>query len=126
MKPNLECFLKDLALDQLMRTPLGAQLQQGIYIFEKVQDHYFAVAEKQDEMGMTGIKVVTILTFSILRKIAGGKKPSELNKDDWKDIAADVSQYAILTDDQQYSVFIFNLYESYIRHSVQQIETKFR
>ena len=39
-----------------------------------------------------------------------------------KDIAADVSQYAVLADDQQYSVFIFNLYESYIRHSVQQIE----
>ena len=71
---------------------------------------------------MTGIKVVTILTFSILRKIASGKKTSELNKDDWKDIAADVSQYAVLADDQQYSVFIFNLYESYIRHSVQQIE----
>ena len=105
-----------------MKSPLGDQLQYAMRIFDKVQAHYFALAEKQDEMGMTGIKVVTILTFSILRKIASGKKPSELNKDDWKDIAADVSQYAVLADDQQYSVFIFNLYESYIRHSVQQIE----
>ena len=105
-----------------MKSPLGDQLQHAMHIFDKVQAHYFALAEKQDEMGMTGIKVVTILTFSILRKIASGKNPSELNKDDWKDIAADVSKYAVLADDQQYSVFIFNLYESYIRHSVQQIE----
>ena len=105
-----------------MKSPLGDQLQQAMYIFDKVQAHYFALAEKQDEGGMTGIKVVTILTFSILRKVACGKKPSELNKDDWKDIAADVSQYAVLADDQQYSVFIFNLYESYIRNSVTQIE----
>ena len=122
MEQNLEQLLKDLALEQLMKSPLGEQLQQAIHIFDKVQDHYFALAEKQDEMGMTGIKVVTILTFSILRKIASGKKPSELNKDDWKDIAADVSQYAVLTDDQQYSVLVFNLYESYIRNSVIQIE----
>ena len=122
MEQNLEKLLKDLALEQLMKSPLGDQLQHAMHIFDKVQAHYFALAEKQDEMGMTGIKVVTILTFSILRKIASGKKPSELNKDDWKDIAADVSRYAVLADDQQYSVFIFNLYESYIRHSVQQIE----
>ena len=122
MEQNLEKLLKDLALGQLMKTPLGMQLQRGIYIFEKVQDHYVALTEKQDEMGMTGIKAVTILTFSILRKIASGKNPSELDKDDWKDVAANVSECAVLADDQQYSVFIFNLYERYIRHSVMQIE----
>lgn len=122
MEQNLEKLLKDLALEQLMKSPLGDQLQHAMHILDKVQAHYFALAEKQDEMGMTGIKVVTILTFSILRKIACGKKPSELDQDDWKDIAADVSQYAVLADDQQYSVFIFKLYESYIRNSVMQIE----
>lgn len=122
MEQNLEQLLKDLALDQLMKSPLGEQFQQAMHIFDKVQSHYVALAEKQDEMGMTGVKVVTILTFSILRKIASGKMPSELNKDDWKDIAADISQYVVLADDQQYSVFIFNLYESYIRNSVMQIE----
>ena len=122
MEQKLEQLLKEFALEQLMKSPLGEQLQQAMHIFDKVQSYYIALAEKQDEMGMTGMKVVTILTFSILRKIASGKKPSELSKDDWKDIAADVSQYAVLADDQQYSVFIFNLYESYIRHSVMQIE----
>ena len=106
MEQKLEQLLKEFALEQLLKSPIGEQFQQAMHIFDKVQSHYIALAEKQDEMGMTGMKVVTILTFSILRKIASGKKPSELSKDDWKDIAADVSQYAVLADDQQYSVFI--------------------
>lgn len=122
MEQNLEKLLKDLALDQLMKSPLGEQLQQAMYIFDKVQTHYFALAEKQDEMGMTGVKAVTVLTFAILRKIAEGKFPSQLDGQDWKEIAAAVDQYAVLADDQQHSVFIFSLYERYIRHSVMQIE----
>ena len=122
MEQNLENLLKDLALEQLMKSPLGDQIQHAMHIFDKVQAHYFALTEKQDEMGMTGIKAVTVLTFAILRKIADGKLPSQLDGQDWKEIAAVVDQYAILADDQQYSVFIFSLYERYIRHSVIQIE----
>ena len=122
MEQNLEKLLKDLALEQLMKSSLGDQLQYAMHIFDKVQAHYFALAEKQDEMGMTGIKAVTVLTFAILRKIADGKLPSQLDGQDWKEIAAVVDQYAVLANDQQYSVFIFSLYERYIRHSVMQIE----
>ena len=122
MEQNLEKLLKDLALEQLMKSPLGEQVQQVMHIFDKVQSHYFALAEKQDEMGMTGVKAVTVLTFAILRKIAEGKLPSQLDGHDWKEIAAAVDQDAVLADDQQYSVFIFRLYERYIRHSVMQIE----
>ena len=122
MEQKLEQLVKDLALEQLMQTPAGKQLQHAMQIFQTVQNHYFALAEKQDEMRMTGIKAITIMTFSILKKIADGKMPSELDKDDWMDIASDVSQFAVLVDDQQYSVFIFSLYERYIRHSVIQIE----
>ena len=122
MEQKLEQFLKDLALEQLMNSPLGEQLQKAMHIFDTVQRHYFALADKQDEMGMTGIKAVTIMTFAVLKKIADGKKPGELNEQDWKDVAAAVSKYAVLADDQQYSVFIFSLYERYIRNSVVQIE----
>ena len=122
MEQNLNGLLKDLALDQLMKSPLGEHLLRAVSILDKAQNHYVAFAEKQGELEMTGIKAITILTFSILRKLAGGKKASELSKDDWKDIATDVSQYAVIADDRQYSVYIFNLYETYIRHSVMQIE----
>lgn len=122
MEQNLEGLLKDLALDQLMKSPVGEKLQQAMRIFQTVESHYVALAEKQGEMGMTGIKAITMLTFAVLRKIADGKMPSELNAQDWKEIAAVVSEYAVLADDQRYSVFIFSLYERYIRHSVAQIE----
>lgn len=50
MEQNLEGLLKDLALDQLMKSPVGDKLQQAMHIFQNVQNHYFALAEKQDEM----------------------------------------------------------------------------
>lgn len=121
MDQNLEYLLKDLTLDQLVKSPVGAKLQQAAEIFQTVQDHYIALFEKQSEMGMTGIKVITLLSFGILRKIADGKVPSALDTQDWKEIAAVVSEYAVLADDQRYSVFIFGLYERYIRVSVAQI-----
>ena len=122
MDQYFEGLLKDLALDQLMKSPVGEKLQQAMQIFQTVQDHFLALAEKRDEMGVTGIKVATTLTFAVLKKIADGKKPAELNSQDWKEIAVAVSKYAILDDDQQYSVFVFSLYERYIRYSVMQIE----
>ena len=122
MEQNLEQLLRDLTLEQLMNSPLGVQLQRAMHISEIVQAHCFALAEKQDELEITGIKAITIMTFSILKKIADGKIPSQLTKEDWKDIAADVSKDAVLADDLQYSVFIFSQYEKYIRNSVMQIE----
>lgn len=121
MDNNLQCYIKDLALKQLADTPVGLKLQQAVQLIQNAQAHIFALAEKQDELGMTGVKVATMTTFAILRKIADGKKPSELNVDDWKEIAAVVSEHAILRGDQQYSVFIFGMYERYIRYSATQI-----
>ena len=34
----------------------------------------------------------------------------KLNKQDWKDIAQDVSKYAIVGEDEDYTILIFNLY----------------
>lgn len=105
-----------------MKSTVGEKLQQAMRIFRTVESHCVALAEKQDEMGMTGIKAITMLTFAVLRKISDGKMPAELNSQDWKEIAAVVYEYAVLADNQRYSVFIFSLYERYIRHSVTQIE----
>ena len=61
------------------------------------------------------------MTFSILSKFLNGKSPSKLNKQDLKDIANDVSKYAIVGEDEDYTILIFNLYENYIRYSITQI-----
>ena len=87
-----------------------------------VQNHFYAILEKRGEQELTGGKAATIATFAILRKIAEGKSPSKFEADDWKDIAGAVSKFAILPSDQEYSVFIFTLFERYIRCSAELIK----
>lgn len=121
MDNSLQNLLKDMALEQLAQSQIGQQLSKAIAIFETAQNHFYALYEKQNELGMTGVKAATMITFAILRKIAEGKKPAELDANDWKEIASTVSEYAVLADDQTYSVFIFGMYERYIRNSIEQI-----
>lgn len=122
MNKELEINLKNLALEQLMQSKLGDKLEQAIHTFETVQKHLQAFSEKRGEEGTTTVKAVTVMTFSLLNKFAGGKRPSELSSEDWKEIAKDVSEYAVLQDEQRYTEFVFWMYERYIRYSVDQIE----
>lgn len=122
MEKSLNNCLKELALEQLMQTSVGAKIQQAIEIIQSIQNHYYAVTEKKDELDMLGIKAATVMTFAVLRKIADGKNPSGFDADDWKDIAVSASEYAILPDDKKYTVFIFDLYERYIRFSAEMIK----
>lgn len=115
-------YLRGQALEKLMQTPLGEKLQKALEIIDTAEQHYFAMIEKQDELELTGIKAVVILTFAILKKIAEGKKPSAFSVADWSDVATAVSKCAILADDRQYSAFVFCLYERYIRFCVMQLE----
>lgn len=122
MENILNNFLIDLTLEQLSQTSIGEKLQQAVDVLQSVQSHYFAFAEKQDELDLLGVKAATIAAFAILRKIGEGKAPAHFAQDDWKDIAASVSQYAVLADDTHYSVFIFDLYERYIRFGAQEMK----
>lgn len=122
MEKSLNNCLKGLRLEQLIQTSVGAKIQQAIEIIQNIQNHYFAIIEKQDELDMLGIKAATVMTFAVLRKIAEGKNPSGFDADDWKDIAVSVSEYTILPDDEEYTVFIFGLYERFIRFSAEMIK----
>ena len=122
MENNLKSYLKNLALDQLLNTPVGEKLGQAMETIQVVQNHFYAILEKRGEQELTGGKAATIATFAILRKIAEGKSPSKFEADDWKDIAGAVSKFAILPSDQEYSVFIFTLFERYIRCSAELIK----
>lgn len=120
MNEELKKQIEALALNQLMQSPLGDKLQIAMSIFEKVQKNLTALSEKQEDGINT--KIVTILTFSILKQFTNGKTLSDFNTEIWKAIANDVSEYAILQDDQKYSQFVFHMYEQYIRQSVIKIE----
>lgn len=122
MENILNDFLVGLTLEQLSQTSIGKKLQQATDALQSVQSHYFAFAEKQDELDLLGVKAATIAAFAILRKIGEGKAPACFSQDDWKDVVASVSQYAVLTDDTSYSVSIFGLYERYIHFEAQEMK----
>lgn len=121
MDKAIETYLKDMAIDQLMSSPIGSKFEYVMRIFEKVQANVYALLEQEGEEGKTTVKAVTVMTFSLLSKFASGKKPADLTNADWKEIVNDVSECAVLMEEEEYTKFIFSKYEAYIRFSAQQI-----
>ncbi len=122
MQIELEAYVKNLAIDQLIKTPAGVQLQSAVDTLENIREQVGAIYKKKDELGMTSLKAITGIVFATLKKLAEGKNISELNQDDWKDIAQVACNYAIVADDRRYSMFVFGLYEQYILNSVEIIQ----
>ena len=102
------------SIDELMDSPALQKLTRIIEAITFVQENIKAVAESDDDIKRKLIKVATVFQIFLVQTFAEGKKPKDLTNDDWKMIADKVSQYAIMSDGQQYSVFIFTLYADYI------------
>ena len=119
-----EEYIGDYAIDYLASSPVGEKLQKAMSAFGKVQENLNALIEKKDESGLTLIKCGTILTFSVLKKLGSGTHIKDFTDSDWKEIANNVSQYAILMDGQKYSESVFLLYAQYIDYSAGSIEDK--
>ncbi len=77
---------------------------------------------KKDEKELNKAKTATIAVFAILKKIAAGKKIPDFSEADWKDIVHNISEYVLPLPDDAYSAFVFRMYESYIRCSVDIIQ----
>ena len=90
-------------------------------MIQTMQEHLAALSAKEEAPSVTGAKAATVLTLAVLKKIASGKTPSSFNKEDWEELGHAISEYAILLDGEQYSIFIFQLYEKYIRFSAEMI-----
>lgn len=108
-------------LEQLMKTSAGEKLQQALQLIQTMQEHLTALSEKEEVSSVTGAKAATVLALAVWKKIASGKRPSSFDQEDWKEIGRAVSEYAILPDGEQYSIFVFQLYEKYIRASAEMI-----
>lgn len=121
MNNEIKKYIKDLAINKLMDSELGNKIEVGINLFEKIQENLNALSEKEGDELNTATKIYTIMTFAILKKYTMGKNPLEFSKEDWKEIATEISDYAIIMDNQQYVVFVFNMYENYIRSSVKHL-----
>ena len=121
MNEAINAYLANLAIEELMQSKWGDKLRVAMSIFESAQEHLYALADKKDEMEMTKVKAATVLTVSMLTKVSKGKSPTQFTADDWKSVVSDVSEYAILQDNQKYSEFVFFMYEKYIRFYGRQI-----
>ena len=117
MDQYFQHYAKQFVLEQLMKTSAGEKLQQALQLIQSMQEHLAALSEKEEAPSVTGAKAATVLTLAILRKIASGRNPSSFDAQDWKDLAHAVSEYAVFLDGEEYSVFIFQLYEKYIEAS---------
>lgn len=121
MEQELKDRLLEMALQRLAKTPAGEKIQQAMSCYQAAREHILALLDSEDGADIVGMKAVTVLTFAVLKKIAQGKAPTQLDRQDWRDIASAVSRYAILADGQAYSVFIFGVYEKSIRACAEQL-----
>lgn len=105
--------IKTITLGYLLTTPLGENLVKLKSLYEKVQENIYAMAESDDPDKLKQLKMGTIMTFAVIGKVIEGKDPKKFSKEDWKDIAEAVSEYAIKMDGRDYSAFVFALYSRY-------------
>ena len=109
-------------IDKLMDSPLGEKLDAAITEIERIQQLLAKADIKKDEKELNKAKTATISVFAILKKIVAGKKIPDFSEADWKDIVHNISEYVLLLPDDAYSAFVFRMYESYIRCSVDIIQ----
>ena len=102
------------SIDELLNSPALQNLSRIMEAITFVQRNLNAVAESDDDIKRKLIKAATVFQIFLVQTLAEGKKPKDLTSEDWKMIAEKVSQFAIMSDGQQYSVFIFTLYADYI------------
>ena len=111
-------MIQELGIDSLLEESAGKGIKNALETISFVQRNLFALAESEDSRQLDLLKIGTVFQVFLIDTLASGKRPSELTDEDWKDIADNVSQYAVLEKGQRYSEFVFSLYANYIDISV--------
>ena len=112
-------MIKDLSIEYLMSTPIGDGLEKAMALYEQMQERLYAAVSTSDSAALIKLKAGTVLTLAVLKKLAEGKDPRKLTKEDWEDIARQAAEYAGQTEGENYSLFVFGLYADYIHWSAQ-------
>ena len=119
-----EIDIKDLTLELLKDSPIEAELESTFALFEKAQRIVLSLCDINDEKDLAITKIGTILSLNLFGLLLGGKKIEDISDDDWKSIANEVIDKAVLMDGQSYSVYIFDLYAEYIENSADVLKKK--
>lgn len=110
-------LVNGLTLEFLENTPAGSMLQSAISTYSKVQALLLRLSSAEDEGSLTALKIGTVMTEAFLEKFLQGKAPQDLTRADLAEIADRVTDFAVLMDGQDYSVFVFEQYARYIEFS---------
>lgn len=120
----LDEVIKGLSAEFLINTPIGSKVEKAMHILEDVQNHLYALSDKNGEEPLTAMKCGTVFALAVLKKAVNGKQPKEFDRTDWAEVAGAVSDYAVCYDNQKYSEFVFLLYSKYIDFSASIVESR--
>ncbi len=112
-------LIQELAINELVDTKPGQKLKQALGVFEFVQKNLLAFANSDDSAKLKLLQIGSTFQLFLIDTLAsrGTREISDLTNEDWKDIADNVSRYAILESEKSYSEFVFDLYADYIKIS---------
>lgn len=116
-------MINDIAINMLLKSPAGEKLDSAIAGIERIQRYLAATEAKSDDKELNVTKAATIAVFAIIKKMQTGKLLFQFEDSDWKDVVTSISEYVLLTPDDEYSVFIFRMYERFIRSSAESIRS---
>ena len=70
MEKKIENQIKDFAIEKFMQTSAGEKIAQALKLIENLQDNAVALYNNKDEIFITSVKSVTVLTYvkSICRR----------------------------------------------------------
>lgn len=114
----MDIVLKDIPLEQLLNEELNDKLIKIKNALEQVQNSLYILADNEDNN--TLLKSITVITFALIKKGVEGKNINQLDRNDFKDIVKTLDYYLTIEDDQ-YTKFVFNMYENFIISSCQAI-----
>ena len=114
-------MLQEMAIEELLNSQAGEKIQQAIKTIAAVQKNLFALAESEDSAGLNLLKIGTVFQIFLIDTLASKKDPEKMGSDEWRTIAQNVSEYAVLEEGQCYSEFVFGLYADYIDLSAKSI-----
>lgn len=116
--------LKEIAIDELLDSPVGGWIGKAMDTVDSAQRVLFSVFVGEDSNRLRLLKIGTVFQIFLVNTLASGKGPKDLSKEDWKNIAGQVAQYAIVKDGQSYSEFVFTMYADYIELSVKALRAR--
>lgn len=115
--------LLQIALEKIMQSPLGVQIQTALDYYQKMQETIYNLVASDDEDSLMKLRIGTVLTLAVVNKLAEGKKIDKFTKQDWIDVANTVCDDAINIDEKDYSRLVFITYADYIDTSIKKVES---